>query len=75
MGGVIPEFRRKGVLTKLMKYIKNWAKEKGYNKLTVKTWDKRRKILFYLIKHGFHFTKVEQHKDINKNKIFLEISI
>ena len=32
--GVKPEFRRKGVLKKMMEYQEAWAKKRGYNKIS-----------------------------------------
>jgi len=51
MAGVNPNFRKKGILKKLMNYQDNWAKEKGYKKIKIKTRNARREMLSYLIKY------------------------
>jgi len=50
MTGVDPLFRRLGLLKQMMHYLLNWAKNRGYNKITIKTRNNRREILSYLIK-------------------------
>ena len=75
MAGVNPQFRRKGVLKALMGYFENWAKEKHYSKISIKTRNGRREILSYLIKYGFNFTEVEKYLNVCDNRIYLEKGI
>lgn len=75
MTGVNPLFRRLGILDKMMQYLNNWAKYKGYKKITIKTRNNRREMLSYLIKSGFYFTEVEEHPSIEDNRILLEKNI
>ncbi len=75
MTGVVPEFRRKGVLKALMNYQEQWAKNKGYNKIRLKTRNKRREMLTYLVKYGFYFVEVEKYPDIEENRILAEKNI
>ncbi|MCA9459614.1 MAG: GNAT family N-acetyltransferase [Nanoarchaeota archaeon] len=72
MAGVNPNFRKMGVLKLLMDYEDKWAKEKGYNKIKIKTRNNRREILAYLVKYGFLFTDVIQKSNIADNRILLE---
>ena len=72
MVGVNPNFRSKGVLKTLMDYEDKWAKEKGYNKIKIKTRNNRREMLSYLVKYGFLFTEVMQRPNIKDNRILLE---
>jgi len=72
MTGVNPDFRRRGVLKALMNYEDKWAKENGYNKIRIKTLNIRREMLSFLVKHGYFFTDIEKHHDVEENKIFLE---
>lgn len=72
MAGVNPKFRKMGVLKVLMDYEDKWAKEKGYNKIKIKTRNNRREMLAYLVKYGFFFTEVVQHPNIDDNRILLE---
>ncbi len=72
MAGVNPKFRKLGLLKAMMNYEDEWAKEKGYNKIKIKTQNDRREMLAYLVKYGFFFTEVVQHPNIDDNRILLE---
>jgi ribosomal protein S18 acetylase RimI-like enzyme len=75
MAGVDPKFRKMGVLTSLMDYENTWAKEKGYNKIKIKTRNYRREMISFLVKHDFLFTKVEEQPSAEENRIYLEKSL
>ncbi len=70
--GILPEYRKQGVMTALMNYTYSWAKKEGFESIKVKTQNFRRPMLFALIKEGFNFLEVEDNEDINKSKILLE---
>ena len=72
MAGVDNNYRRLGALTALMNYQMNWAKNKGYNKLRIRTRNNRREMLSFLVKNGFNFVSVEQRDNITENRINLE---
>ncbi|MDP1884424.1 MAG: GNAT family N-acetyltransferase [Candidatus Moranbacteria bacterium] len=72
MAGVDPLFRRLGLLNSMMQYLNDWAKNHGYNKLTIKTRNNRREMLSYLVKAGFNFAEVQPHPFIKDNRILLE---
>ena len=72
MTGVDPQYRRLGLLHKMMHYMTDWAKSKGYNKITIKTRNNRREMLAYLVKNGFNFTEVQPQPFIQDNRILLE---
>lgn len=71
MAGVNPSYRRLGVLTSLMGYAENWARENGYKQLKIKTRNNRRAMLAYLVKQGYLFTDVEPHDDLLENRVEL----
>ena len=75
MAGVDNNYRRLGALTTLMNYQMNWAKNKGYNKLKIRTRNNRREMLSFLVKNGFNFVSVEQRDNITENRINLEHSL
>lgn len=75
MAGVDNNYRRLGALTALMNYQMNWAKNKGYNKLKIRTRNNRREMLSFLVKNDFNFVSVEQRDDITENRINLEHSL
>ncbi len=72
MARVNPLFRRRGILKALMDYEDTWAKERGYQKIKIKTRNNRREMLAYLVKYGFFFTEVVQHPKREDNRILLE---
>lgn len=72
MAGVDPNFRRLGILGKLMEYLNDWAKSKDYKKITIKTRNNRREMLSFLVKAGFNFTEVQPQISIKDNRILLE---
>ncbi|MBU7018854.1 MAG: GNAT family N-acetyltransferase [Theionarchaea archaeon] len=72
MTGVSPHFRRQGVLKALMNYQAEWARKRGYTKIKIKTRNKLREMLAYLVMNGFYFTEVVKYSDIEDNRIFLE---
>ena len=75
MAGVDNNYRRLGALTTLMNYQMNWAKNKGYNKLKIRTRNNRREMLSFLVKNDFNFVSVEQRDGITENRINLEHSL
>ncbi len=75
MAGVDNEYRRLGILTRLMDYQINWIKDRGYKTLKIKTRNNRREMLSFLIKKDFYFTEVENMDDIKENRIYLQKDI
>lgn len=75
MAGVDVDYRRLGILTQLMDYQTNWAKNKGYHILKIKTRNNRREMLSFLIRNGFYFTNVETNENIENNRISLQKDI
>lgn len=72
MAGVDPKFRKMGVLKALMDYEDKWAKDKGYNKIKIKTRNNRREMLSYLVKYGYLLTEVVQYPNSNDNRVLFE---
>lgn len=71
----IPKYRKKGVLTQLMKTLERRAKKDGFNKLTIATRNQRRDMLLFLVEHGYFFTAVRPQTPIEENRIDLEKSL
>ena len=70
--GVSPEFRRLGLLSKMMEEYEDFAKKHNFNKVTIKTVNDKRAMLAYLVKNNWYFTEVLEKNDITKNEIRLE---
>ncbi len=75
LAGVVPEFRRHGLMTRLMAFLGKYAKRKGYKKITIKTRNSRREMLAFLVKNGFNFTHIQPKSRIEENRIILEKTI
>ena len=78
MAGVVPKHREQKVLSKMMLELENWAKEKNYRKIKIKTSNKRKAMLTYLVKNNFLISKVYNEtteKEIKDNRINLEKEI
>lgn len=75
MTGVDINYRRLGILTELMNYQINWAKDKGYHILKIKTRNNRREMLSFLVSNGFYFTDIEHKENIKDNRINLQKDI
>lgn len=54
-----------------MQYQENWAREKGYKNLRIKTRNNRREMLSFLVKSEFYFMSVEEQEKIENNRINL----
>lgn len=75
MAGVLPAFRRNGVLTELIEYVQEWASETGYKLLRIKTRNNRREMLSFLVKRGFCFYDVHQRDEREEHRILLELPL
>lgn len=75
MTGVAPRFRQQGILTALMNYQDQWAKDHGYIMVKIKTRNTRREMLAYLVKQGFNFIEVISQDSVEENRILLQKNI
>ena len=75
MTGVLPEFRRHGVLKAMMNELIDWAKTAGFKKMKIKTRNSRREMLGFLVKNGFNFLEVDQRKQTKNHRILLSKKI
>lgn len=75
MAAVNPKYRGKGVLKAMMDYLETWAKKKGYTQLRIKTRNRRREMLAYLIKYGYNLVEVIKKDDILENRLLLQKEI
>ena len=56
MGGVLPNYRRKGIANNLADRQEIWAKKKGYNSIKLQTRSKHNAMLALAINRGFQIT-------------------
>ena len=72
MGGVLPKFRRYGIVEELYKYQKYWIKQAGYNSILLKTRSKHAAMLKFLQKHRFIQIGIIPHDPDEETRILYE---
>lgn len=68
-------YRRIGILTEMMRIYEEYAKELGYDKLTLKTLNNKREMLSYLANNHWNFINIIKNNDILLNEIEVEKKI
>ena len=66
MGGVLPNYRRKGIANNLADHQETWAKKKGYKSIKLQTRSKHNAMLALAINRGFQITN-RNEKTSNSN--------
>lgn len=69
LGGVAPQYRRRGIATKLREFQEYWAKESGYTDIEVKSMNKFPSMLQLLISSGYQIHGYEDNNSKNAGKI------
>lgn len=72
MGGVIPEYRRKGIAKKLAVYQEEWAKNQGYDFIEMKTRNIHKRMLIFALSNDFVISGVEPKTDPRQHRIYLK---
>ena len=72
VGGVLPDFRKKGVARALADEMEVWLRARAYHTLRMKTHNKFRNMLLFAIGNDFEITGVEKRENIAENRILLE---
>lgn len=75
VAAIVPEYRRMGILKEMLNICTKYAKEHGYHKLTAKTMNNKRELLYFAVKNGWNFVKVVPMNNILENEIFIEKEI
>lgn len=71
IAAVMPNYRRYGVYRELAKKREIWAKDQGFNTLKIKTKNKFRGMLAYLVKDAWLFEEIRRvDSDKNNNEIY-----
>ena len=71
MGGVISDYRKKGIAQKLADEQESWAKQQNYPHVTFKTRNRHQAMLLFGIKNGFQIIGFEKRQNISENRILL----
>lgn len=73
--GVLPDFRRQGILSSLIDTYTRIAEEKGYSKLKFITRNSCRGMLSFAIKHNWNIVEVLPKEEIDDFRILFEKEI
>ncbi|ARP39560.1 GNAT family N-acetyltransferase [Vibrio syngnathi] len=68
-GGVSPLARNKGVAQAQLDVQEQWAQERDYEQLKVKSRNQFPAMLCLLLKNGYRIEKLEEKEEINENRI------
>lgn len=71
LGGVLPKYRRDGVAQALLEAQENWAKEKGYKSISVKTRNSFPAMLMMLVKNGYQVIELEKKGEVGDYRLVL----
>lgn len=75
LAGVDINYRGLGAFEKMMNYLIEWCKSKNYEKISIKTRNKYRGMLTYLVKNNWHFLSVEKKGNLLDYRINLELEL
>ena len=71
MGGVLPNYRRKGIGNNLADHQETWAKKKGYNSIKLQTRSKHNAMLALAINRGFQITNRNEKTSNSNTQIWM----
>ena len=71
VGGVLPEFRQKGIAKKLAQQQELWAKNNGFTKLRTKSMNRFKPMMILNLKNGFNIISVYTN-DSDQMKVVFE---
>lgn len=72
MGGVLPDYRKKGIADALAHQQEKWIKSQGYQNVILKTRNKHQGMLIFAIKNNFKIIEIEPQEDIEEHRILLK---
>jgi ribosomal protein S18 acetylase RimI-like enzyme len=71
MGGVLPNYRRKGIANNLAHHQETWAKKNGYNSIRMQTREKHKAMLALAINRGFQITSRIEKTSSSNTRIWM----
>lgn len=71
VGGVLPQYRGKGIANALLMYQENWALEQGYQQIRVKSMNCYPNMLKMLLSNGYRICDFEPRQNLDTAKIHL----
>ena len=71
MGGVLPNYRRKGIANELADIQEAWAKKNGYISIKMQTREKHKAMLALAINRGFQITNRIENISSSNTRIWM----
>lgn len=71
LGGVLPEYREKGIAKLLANKMETWALNNGYSKIRFKTLNRHKAMLAFALKNGFDIFNVKPKDELENYRIEL----
>jgi len=71
MGGVLLNYRRKGIANNLADHQETWAKKNGYNSIRMQTREKHKAMLALAINRGFQITNRIEKTSSSNTRIWM----
>ena len=72
MGGILPEYRRKGLANSLADFQEEWARGNGYHKIKMKTRSKHKAMISFSLNRGFKITSEIAKKSLDESRIWMK---
>ncbi|WP_434357541.1 GNAT family N-acetyltransferase [Parasalinivibrio latis] len=69
LGGVVPEGRRQGIANMLLIHQEQWAKEKGYKEIRVKSRNRFTAMLCMLLNNGYQVEHLEKKDGVGDYRL------
>lgn len=71
LAGVLPVYRRQGILVQLFKHVEQWAQDQQYHSLTIKTRNCFKSMLLFLIVHDFKLIDIDKRDSVESHRLML----
>ena len=72
LAGVLPSYRRQGLLVQLLQPLEQWAIQKQYPSLTIKTRNSFKSMLLFLIVHDFKLIDIDKRDSVDSHRLVLK---
>lgn len=70
IGGVLPEYRNRGIAQKLLDYQEKWVRRRGYTVIRVKSMNRYPDMLRFLIRNKYQITGLEGNEPEHLKVVF-----
>ncbi|WP_339793026.1 GNAT family N-acetyltransferase [uncultured Imperialibacter sp.] len=70
MGGLLPAYRGQGIYQELTSAMEQWAAEKGYTHMLLKTRNKLKPMIRFCLSQGYYVSGFSEHLDAMESRIY-----